>query len=90
MNKFKDMKCNTPTCPLPVFATRKDDSSIGYCMAHGMEYAMIMRNKENAWSRKYSFIYRFRNNWNATNVDRYGSYGNSSRMDVVEDEEERL
>jgi hypothetical protein len=29
-------------------ATRKDDPSIGYCMAHGMEYAMIMRNKENA------------------------------------------
>lgn len=48
MNKLKDMRCNTPTCPLPVFATRKDDSSIGYCMAHGMEYAMIMRNKENA------------------------------------------
>jgi hypothetical protein len=48
MNNLKDMKCNTPTCPLPVFATRKDDPSIGYCMAHGMEYAMIMRNKESA------------------------------------------
>jgi len=48
MKKFKDMKCNTPTCRLPVFATRKDDSSIGYCIAHAMEYAQIMRNKENA------------------------------------------
>jgi len=46
MNKFKDMKCNTPTCKLPVMGTRKDDPSIGYCMAHGMEYAHIMRSKE--------------------------------------------
>lgn len=48
MNKFKGMKCNTPTCPLPVMGTRKDDPSIGYCIAHAMEYAQIMRNKENA------------------------------------------
>ena len=27
-------------------ATRKDDPSIGYCMAHNMEYAQIMRSKE--------------------------------------------
>ena len=27
-------------------ATRKDDPSIGYCMAHGMEYAYIMKSKE--------------------------------------------
>jgi len=40
------MKCNTPTCRLPVFATQKNDPSIGYCMAHGMEYAHIMRSKE--------------------------------------------
>ena len=39
-------QCNTPTCPLPVFTSRKADPSIGYCMAHGMEYAEIMKNKE--------------------------------------------
>ena len=27
-------------------ATRKDDPSIGYCMAHGMEYAHIMKSKK--------------------------------------------
>jgi hypothetical protein len=26
--------------------TRKDDPSIGYCMAHGMEYANIMKMQE--------------------------------------------
>ena len=46
MNNLKDMKCNTPTCPLPVIATRKNDPSIGYCMAHGLEYANIMKAKE--------------------------------------------
>lgn len=46
-------KCNTPTCPLPVFASRKDDPSkedspfIYYCISHAMEYAQIMKNKEN-------------------------------------------
>jgi hypothetical protein len=48
MNNLKNMTCYAPTCKFPVFATRKDDPSIGYCMAHGMEYAMIMRNKENS------------------------------------------
>jgi hypothetical protein len=48
MNNLKDMKCNTPTCKLPVMATRKDDLSIGYCLAHSMEYAMIMKSKEDS------------------------------------------
>lgn len=26
--------------------TRKDDPSIGYCMAHGMEYAYVMKARE--------------------------------------------
>jgi len=39
-------KCYSPTCSLPILVTRKDDPSIGYCMAHGMEYAHIMRSKE--------------------------------------------
>ncbi len=41
MNKIK---CYSPTCKLPVFVTRKDDPSIGYCMAHGMEYAQMMES----------------------------------------------
>jgi hypothetical protein len=40
------MNCYSPTCKLPVMATRKDDPSIGYCVAHGMEYAHIMKSKE--------------------------------------------
>jgi len=40
------MNCYSPTCKLPILVTRKDDPSIGYCMAHGMEYAHIMRSKE--------------------------------------------
>jgi hypothetical protein len=39
-------RCSAHTCPLPSFVFRKDDPSIGYCMAHGMEYAHIMRSKE--------------------------------------------
>ena len=38
------MKCYSPRCTLPIFVTRKDDPSIGYCMAHGMEYAQIMES----------------------------------------------
>jgi len=29
---------------MPVMVTRKDDPSIGYCIAHGMEYAQIMED----------------------------------------------
>jgi hypothetical protein len=41
-------KCSGYTCPLPAMMTRKDDPSIGYCMAHGMEYAYVMSNRKNA------------------------------------------
>jgi len=33
---------------MPVMVTRKDDPSIGYCMAHGLEYTQIMKDKESA------------------------------------------
>jgi hypothetical protein len=39
-------RCSAHTCPLPSFVFRKDDSSIGYCIAHAMEYAYIMKERE--------------------------------------------
>jgi hypothetical protein len=39
-------RCSAHTCTLPSFVFRKDDPSIGYCMAHGMEYAYVMKSKE--------------------------------------------
>jgi len=46
-------KCYSPTCPLPVFASRRiepsneDSISVYYCIAHAMEYAEIMKSQEN-------------------------------------------
>jgi hypothetical protein len=39
-------ECHSPTCQMPILATRKDDPSIGYCIAHAMEYAQIMENSK--------------------------------------------
>jgi len=33
-------------CNGPAFLNRKDDRSIWYCMAHGLEYANIMKSRE--------------------------------------------